>query len=244
MKTNTKTPPIGGYYGGKASMVGQILPYFPKDIAVLFSPFCGFASVELATDAQKLTLCDANINTITLLCAIRDNPDRLIESLSTSQWGRKFYEKCKQGAAPLAIRAMGLSAMSHHRGGAVSGFSQQQCDRAARRDWSYLLNVSTRLQGAVIRRLDFRDSIKRAPAGSMLYLDPPYLDGGQHYIHTMSTEDHKEMLTIARGHNGPVAISGYDSELYSARLHDWRRVEFPARNAHRQSKTEVLWLNY
>jgi DNA adenine methylase len=134
--------------------------------------------------------------------------------------------------------------MAHHRGGSLSGFSQQQCDRAARRDWSHLLRVSERLQGARIRCQDFRKSFAQAVTDSMIYLDPPYLDGGQYYQHTMSEQDHHDMLTLAKRHDGPVAISGYDSELYLEQLHGWRRVEFVSQNAQREKRTEVLWMNY
>jgi len=245
---------IGGYYGGKATMVKTLIPlmtdpaYYPPGIDMLVSPFAGFASVELNLDITHKELFDINPATVSLLTMIRDDCEKLVSVLTIMAWNRGIYDQAlhfmqSKDSHKRAVAAMAFASTAHHRGGSVSGFSQQQCDRAAKRDWSYLYPVSEQLRDVDIYCMDFRQSML-CNCDALLYLDPPYLQGGKHYQHTMSIDDHRDMLTLAIDHPGPVAISGYASQLYQEYLSDWRQFRFKARSSNRKSKTEVLWLNY
>lgn len=67
------------------------------------------------------------------------------------------------------------------------------------------------------------------------------------YRHEMSDEDHGELLEVLLDLQGMVIVSGYDSELYSGMLGDWRREETDSRIAAGRRGTklrrEIAWLN-
>lgn len=250
----SKSLSIGGYYGGKSQSVSKILPYLPA-CSTLVSPFCGFASVELNSTARRLILNDANPATAAALRVIRDECRQLIMWLQATDWDLQDFNQCKNtlelaGAAAshsqmfqLGYAAIAYSFMAHSRGGSRSGYSAQQAARPAKKDWSYLRQISDRLQSSIINSSDFRVCFDLdLPGDAAYYLDPPYLDGGEHYQTTMGFSDHEDMLEMAIACPYPVVISGYASELYDRLLSDWKRVEFPAQNNHRQKRTEVLWV--
>lgn len=244
---------IGGYYGGKSQSVKKILPYLPP-CTTFVSPFCGFASVGLNSPVEQLILNDANPATAAGLLAIRDDVETLIDWLKYSRWDTENFEWCKAAietasAYPFSggYAAIAYSFMAHGRGGSRSGYSAKQAARPMKKDWSYLRQISDRLQSATILSKDFRHCFSREfvaalPADSAYYLDPPYLDGGEHYQVTMDADDHVDMLKMAIACPYPVVISGYASKLYDRYLKSWERVEFPAQNNHRQKRVEVLWI--
>jgi DNA adenine methylase len=117
-----------------------------------------------------------------------------------------------------------------------------------------LADVHARLRRVLIENMDAIDLIEREDTpGTLFYLDPPCLhrtrtttDG---YAHEMTEDDHARMLDLLRLVEGKVMLSGYPSDLYRERLHDWRVVDFelPNNAAGGDSKrrmTERLWMNF
>lgn len=60
----------------------------------------------------------------------------------------------------------------------------------------------------------------------------------------MDDAGHEELLWTAKKHEGPVLISGYDSELYNRELKDWHREETTGYSQVCSKKKEVLWMNF
>lgn len=85
--------------------------------------------------------------------------------------------------------------------------------------------------------------------GELVYLDPPYLrsarrqPGRDYYQNELSDSQHTQLLAIAKQLPGPVLISGYANELYSAMLSAWRCITFTAQTRGGPA-LECLWLNY
>ncbi len=83
-----------------------------------------------------------------------------------------------------------------------------------------------------------------------IYADPPYLFSArkskrQLYDYELGTEDeHLFLLDVLRNLSCPVAISGYQSELYADMLHDWRSYSFQAVTRGGTMATEWVWMNY
>lgn len=243
------TPPIGGYFGGKAKSRKFIASHFPTAPA-LVSPFCGFAPAEMESEIKTLILNDKNPATVAALEVIKFSPSWTRAQLKMYGWGPRSFLCAKkrmesENQHDRGVAAIAYSAMAHHRGGSISGYSSQQAARAARRDWSYLHAVSERLQHARITNHDWRFWLNgHIRTDALIFLDPPYLEGGEHYQCTITTDDHAEMLERSNALPNPIIICGYDSTLYNEALKEWRRVEFAAKNNHRQDRTEVLWMNY
>lgn len=81
----------------------------------------------------------------------------------------------------------------------------------------------------------------------LIYADPPYLlttRYGKQYKHEMDERDHAELLEALKAHRGPVLLSGYDSDLYSAALSGWYRDETTAYAQTATKRREVLWMNF
>lgn len=84
---------------------------------------------------------------------------------------------------------------------------------------------------------------------AVIYCDPPYLietrtSHESRYRYDMTDADHERLLSVIRRIPCRVLISGYYSQLYAERLHDWRLVTFNA-NCRGTTKTrrEHLWIN-
>lgn len=247
-KSPKRIPPIGGYYGGKAKPAPWIVSHFRPHHSYR-SPFAGFASPAIEKERSPVEiLSDLNPATVAALLDIQGNVGELINWLSHVQFNRELFAQCKeaiaQGTHPyLGYFAIAYSAMACQRGGAQSGFAQQQCDRAVRRDWSYLEKVSKRLWGMEILHQDFRVALEGVNEG-LVFLDPPYLKGGEHYHVRMSVEEHVELLDWCKTTRADVVLCGYESALYNHHLKGWRKEYRVARNSSRNERTEVLWINY
>jgi DNA adenine methylase len=83
-----------------------------------------------------------------------------------------------------------------------------------------------------------------------VYCDPPYLletrsSKYRIYAHEFgSVEQHKELLNILLQLPCMVAISGYQSSLYTQMLATWRTISYQARTRGGRIATEWLWMNY
>lgn len=234
---------ITGYYGGKDRLAAKIIPLLPPHNRYC-EPFCGFASVLLNKPrVNDEIIGDLNMGTVNALRAIRNVPASVIETLQTLEWGRELFEMVREQQTGIA--AIAYVAMSHHRGGSRSGFSRQQSDRNLQRSWEHLYEVSDRLQGVKILNMHWKETIETLGKGdteTLIYLDPPYLVGGDSYQCSITPTEHEDLLIWAISSRCKVAISGYDSDLYQEYLGTWNRYEFPAKSSHRKEKLEVLWI--
>ncbi|MCA9937127.1 MAG: DNA adenine methylase, partial [Anaerolineales bacterium] len=101
----------------------------------------------------------------------------------------------------------------------------------------------------VIRRFDSPETL--------FYCDPPYVHESRSdknaYAYEMTDGEHRELSEVLHDVAGKVALSGYHSRLMNELYGDWKYVEAPTKKAHstntgananKQSRTEVLWVNY
>jgi len=83
-----------------------------------------------------------------------------------------------------------------------------------------------------------------------VYNDPPYLwetRKSKHRIYTAEfgdTDQHKKLLTVLKSLPCMVAISGYQSSLYSSMLATWRTISYNTVNRAGDGVQEWLWMNY
>ncbi len=75
--------------------------------------------------------------------------------------------------------------------------------------------MSTKLQAARITNLDFRDVLKEAQTGDVLYCDPPYIAATFHYNgQSFSRNDHRELIhLLSQSKSGCVLNNSYDEDL-------------------------------
>lgn len=89
--------------------------------------------------------------------------------------------------------------------------------------------------------------IAAAPAGALLYVDPPYLPAligtDRLYAHTLTNDEHAEVLVALRAHPGPVVLSAYRSPLYDDLLADWGRLDRPVTVYRGAARVESIYVN-
>jgi DNA adenine methylase len=91
-------------------------------------------------------------------------------------------------------------------------------------------------------------------AGTLFYLDPPYVPGTRtarkaYREVEMTEQQHRELLDTLRQIQGKAMLSGYPSALYDSKLAGWRRHPFDLPNNAASGKTkdretEVVWTNF
>lgn len=112
--------------------------------------------------------------------------------------------------------------------------------------------TSCGVPGAIYKKGDaisFLNSYKWR-GGEFVYADPPYLMQTRRskqplYRHEFgSEEEHEILLSLLLSLPCMVAISGYWSSLYAARLQGLRSISFQAGTRAGTAATEWLWMNY
>ena len=115
-----------------------------------------------------------------------------------------------------------------------------------------LSEVSEALQRFRFETKDALDCIKQYGIGNaLLYLDPPYRFESRVEANGYRCDDfddkHEEMLMLAKRSKAFIAISGYETELYSDLLKGWRKhclETFATSGGPGAKRTEILWTNY
>ena len=111
-----------------------------------------------------------------------------------------------------------------------------------------ILEAAERLRGVQIENRDAVELIQRFRSPRVLvYADPPYVLGTRHgkqYKCELDDERQDALLLALLKHPGPVILSGYDNDLYNARLQGWHKEETTCYTQSRSKRKEVLWMNF
>ena len=258
--------------GGKSRHLHWLLPLLPK-CRHFVEPFAGSAVVLLNRDPSPLeTINDINGDLVNFFRVLRDQPEELIWALELTPFSREEFTLAlceEQELSPLerARRFCVVCQQSYSGRGTV----------ATPGAWTPSLNHSIRsVCASVAKKLIKNESlwytaqrlltvqIENRPAidcilkydspETLFYCDPPYTpeirQSNDDYAHEMTTDDHRELADLLNLVKGKVAISGYDSPLYSEQFPapKWRKyidIEKPLRERNCSStRREVLWMNY
>lgn len=118
-----------------------------------------------------------------------------------------------------------------------------------------IIAVHMRMKTVRVRGLHAPEAIRETDSIDTLhYLDPPYPKETRTHKTAygpfeMSDEQHDQLLSVAVGCSGWVMISGYDNDLYNARLKGWSKARWTRANHSgqgkvKQKRTEILWANF
>lgn len=118
-------------------------------------------------------------------------------------------------------------------------------------DRARLSTIARNDEGTCVVRADALKLLDRCtlPPNTFIYCDPPYVISSRKskrhiYKHEMTDDQHVELLTMLKGLDCLVAVSGYWSDLYGELLHGWRYETFSAQTRSGKPATEYLWMNY
>ena len=260
-----------GWYGGKFSHLGWLLPLLPE-CHHYCEPFAGSAAVLLNREPSPVeTYNDLDGEVVNFFRVLRDEREKLVEAIgltpfsreeffgavrgdgggrgvSAVERARRFYVRARQTRTGLAQTAS-LGRWANCKGTSRAGMS------GAVSRW---LGSVEDLPGIALRLL--RVQIENRPAlevirlydrkDTLFYCDPPYVHATRGdrkaYRYEIDDAGYRELAGVLRPAAGKVALSGYRCDLIDTLFEGWRCVEAPAKTCHsvKQTRREALWMNY
>lgn len=258
-----------GWYGGKFSHLGWLLPLLP-DSHHYCEPFGGSAAVLLNRKPSPVeTYNDLDGDVTNFFKVLREQPEELIRLLSLTPFSReefylslqddttdvsalerarRFFVRARQVRTGLAQTAtLGRWANCKHtsRGG-MSGVVSRWLGSV--RDLPEIANRLLRVQiesRPAAEVIELYDDKK-----TLFYCDPPYPHNSRGdskaYLYEMTDDAHGQLAKILNRCKGKVAVSGYRCDLMDTMYRDWRRAEAKPKMCHsiKKPRAEALWFNY
>lgn len=194
---NRETPHIVQYQGSKRNLAPQILRYFPGKFNRLIEPFAGMAAISIAVSKQKRAeyylLNDLNKPLVNVLKEIINNPKELIEEY-TKVWNEQitfeggnvehFYKirndfnkgnQCAANMLYLLARCVKGSVRYNSNGAFNQSPDKRRMGTNPKNLEPNIYMISSFLKGKTeFSSVDYRDVIKTARQGDIVYMDPPY----------------------------------------------------------------------
>ena len=233
--------------GGKYRLFDQIKNYMPATIETYIEPFVGgggmlFQVLEYYPGIKNCYVNDLNSDLINCYTAVRDNPDELILLLTTiekdyiksEQEGRRkdFYYKMRElynSGNVSGIENAGLFIFLNKSGynGLYRVNSKGQFNVSCGYKYKKIYNeeriysCSEALQKVKLYNLDFRKFIEimksKIDKGTLIYLDPPYMDTFVGYtadgFSDIFQSELKCCCDLINEKNGMFLLSNSDSEF-------------------------------
>lgn len=260
--------PVIRYHGGKFRLSTWIISHFPKHRCYVES-FGGAASVLLRKEVSEAEVYnDLDDEVVNLFQVLRDaeKSQRLIDACALTPYSRTEFVCAYQETNDQIERARRLivrATMGFGSAGATMGKTGFRLDTkrnsaTAQNIWARapenLALVAKRFAGVLVENRNAIQCMRDHDTDDTLhFIDPPYLHQTRvnvakncAYRHELTDEQHIELLDAIKSLNGMVVLCGYESELYSDLLSNWKRVtRTTAANGKSGSvkRTECLWIN-
>ena len=230
--TTTSRSPLR-YPGGKSRAVPAIMRLIPDDTEILWSPFLGGGSVELACAARGIRVFGSDLfePLVNFWNRLLDDADQLADIVEKylplpkhrfyelQKTYRQMYDPLERAAVFFVLNRASYSGATL-AGGMSPGhprFTESSIQRL--RDFH--------VDGFEVEHCDYRQAIINAP-DELMYLDPPYIIDSKLYGYKgdMHTDfDHEELARILRGK--PRWILSYNDSEEIRRLYDGYKILTP-----------------
>jgi DNA adenine methylase len=258
-----------GWYGGKYSHLDWLLPLLPPSTHFC-DVFGGSAAVVINREPSPVeTYNDIDGELVNFFRVLRDQKDALTEAIgltpfsreelalaceanaldtSNLERARRFYVRARQvrtGLAQTASAGRWAHCVLTSRAGMAGAVSRWL---GAVEDLPFIAQRLLRVQiehAPAIQVIERYDSPE-----TLFYCDPPYVHDARGdrnaYGFEMTDTDHRTLAATLHSVQGKVALSGYQSALYTELYADWYATEGETKIVHsvKQERTEVLWTNY
>ncbi len=189
--------PLVKWAGGKARMLGELLPRMPKSYGRLVEPFAGGAALFFRVKPEYAILGDINADLVELYQEVARDPAGLharaselfdqhaVDREGTFYKGREAWNERRRGWEPQRRAAAFLylnrtcfnglyrvnrSGKFNVPVGRPSSSGEARCPTLPQ-----LIVAGEALRRSVVRCSDYVDTIVLAERGDLVYLDPPYL---------------------------------------------------------------------
>ena len=229
------------YAGGKTKAIKHILPYFPKDLTMVVSPFIGGGSLEVHLTNLGIRvhgfdifkplvifwneLIWENSDLVKRLQEIHPNEDeykRIKEMLIAweytqdmlKDWKTDYYKR----ANPIKLSSLEIAAyyfFNHNTSYGPGYLGWPSSVYLTQEKWDLMIRNIAGFNGKLLQVIesDFTDVLSAYP-DDFLYLDPPYYMGND--------ADNKMFTPIYPMRNIPVHHTGFDHEKLRDLLHNHR----------------------
>jgi DNA adenine methylase len=256
-----------GWYGGKFSHLGWLLPLLPE-CRHFVDLFGGSAAVLLNRDPSPLeTYNDLDGEVVNFFRVLRDRKQALVEAIGLTPFSReelalavietggdplerarRFYVRARQVRTGLAQTAS-LGRWANCKGTSRAGMS------GVVSRWlggvEGLPDIADRLLRVQIENRPAVDAVRSYDdPETLFYADPPYVHStrgdASAYAYEMGDDDHRALAGALASARGKVAVSGYRCDLMDTLYAGWRRHDAAAKRcpASKGLRRECLWMNY
>lgn len=256
------------YFGSKFTLLPWLLPKLKKTKSWV-DVFGGSCIVTLNREPSSIeTYNDINEKVVNFFRVLRDHPEDLINQLYLTPHSRYEYENAWDMGSDsdierarkffVRVRQSFLATGSQKKlKGWASATKESRCLISEKtRKWlngiDGLSEVVERLRTLQIECRDFEWIINSYDTGNtMFYCDPPYDHSGRSsnrdYEFDFTNEQHIKLAELARGVQGFIAISGYDTDFMKDLYKDFYYTEGPKPKSNYRTQREVrecLFTNY
>ena len=257
-----------GWYGGKFSHLGWLLPLLPK-CHHYCEPFAGSGAVLLNREPSPVeTYNDLDGEVVRFFRVLRDHGEELIRVCALTPFAREEYREAIGDGGPLGeveqARRFFVKARQVRMGLAQSSYLCRWANCKENSSGGKSSSVSRWLNGVegladVAERL-LRVQIEHRPAveaiqlydspNTLFYCDPPYVHSTRSacdcYAFEMDDGQHRELAAALNSIQGKAAVSGYRCELMDELFQGWRRYDAPVRQlaSTKAMRQECVWMNY
>lgn len=257
------------YHGGKWILGKWIINHFPKH-RIYTESFGGGASVLMQKKRSYAEVYnDLNKEVVCVFKALRDNPEELKRRVILTPFSRAEFEEtnheCIEGIDDYLEVARRVILRSYAGFGSAStntsyktGFraNSNRSGSTPAHDWanypSHIDSFAKRFKGVVIECKDAIDVMTDHDSFETLhYIDPPYVHSTRNikgksslaYRFEMTDLDHENLLNSIKSLKGMCVISGYQNDIYTSMLKDWKLVTKNALADGASKRKECLWIN-
>ncbi|HHD81465.1 MAG TPA: DNA adenine methylase [Campylobacterales bacterium] len=192
-----KAQPFIKWVGGKRGLLSQIIPLLPKNFNNYFEPFVGGGALffELYAqgklDGKNVCLFDINAELINTYNVVKESPSELIEKLYDfkEKHSKEYYYEIRAwdreedfleiDSLMRAARFIYLNKTCFNGLYRVNKNNQNNVPMGSYKnpnivDESAIYSASEALQNATILNASYKDVLKYASKGDLVYFDPPY----------------------------------------------------------------------
>ncbi len=276
--------PFLKWAGGKSRLSSKIASLFPANnsFTKYYEPFLGGAAVYFEISPRKGQLNDLNKHLINTYIDIRDNVQQLIKELkiidveyhtcSTITGKAEYYYKkrdeynsdnrksVKRSAQFIFLNKAGFNGMYRENIAGKYNIPFGKHEKCLICDEKNLLAVSRDLKDIELTSGDYKDAVKNAERGDLIYFDPPYFPISKTSNFTtyqkggFNEDNQKELMQIAEeliARGCYVFISNSDCEksreLYkNLIIHEVKvkRIINSKGNRRNELVTEIIATNY
>lgn len=259
------------YFGGKYKLASKLIAMFPEHHCYV-DVFGGAGNVLIQKPPSKVEVFnDIDSDIVNLFRVLRTDFDRfhhLVKHIPFSREEYYAYKESMKNETDSVMRAamwfaVTCQAFSGDKRGGWRFTKTNNEGRRFKNKVDRLHLVVDRLREVQVENREFEFILDAYDdVDTFFYLDPPYIpDTRRHggYKHEMTADAHERLVTILKGVQGKVLLSGYQHEIYDAL--DWQRfdIETTASSAGRtrtsglqgegnvkkkQKRVESVWWNY